>query len=139
MIEQFLQFIIHHWMLWGLFAILLALFIWQELRSQVGGVKQLSPQEVVEYLNHKNAVIIDVRPNVSYVKGHILGANNIPCDAIEGSKLDKYRANPLILTCENGQQSLKEAIKLRKSGFNDIFTLRGGIMAWKNANLPLKK
>ena len=26
---------------------------------------------------------------------------------------------------------------LRKQGFNELYQLRGGIMAWQNANLPL--
>ncbi|CAN5220936.1 rhodanese-like domain-containing protein [soil metagenome] len=139
MIEQFFEFVVHHWALWSLFAITLALLIWQELRTQIGGVQQLSPQAVVDLINHKNAAVIDIRPNANYVKGHILGAVNIPIETLDqkNKTLDKYRKNPLILTCDTGQQSLKEAIKLRKLGFTEIYTLRGGMAAWKNATLPL--
>ena len=28
---------------------------------------------------------------------------------------------------------------LRKSGFENLFNLKGGIMAWQNANLPLAR
>jgi rhodanese-related sulfurtransferase len=28
---------------------------------------------------------------------------------------------------------------LRKSGFENVFNLKGGIMAWQNASLPLSK
>ena len=55
------------------------------------------------------------------------------------SELEKYKAKPVIVICESGSRSDKAAATLRKQGFGQVFSLSGGIGAWKQAGLPLEK
>ncbi|MGN1205139.1 MAG: rhodanese-like domain-containing protein [Lachnospiraceae bacterium] len=38
----------------------------------------LSPKEVLEYIEHGDAVIIDIRDRESFLRGHIPGAFSVP-------------------------------------------------------------
>jgi rhodanese-related sulfurtransferase len=45
----------------------------------------------------------------------------------------------LLTVCDSGQTSGKAAAVLRKAGYENSFSLRGGIQAWRAENLPLAK
>lgn len=141
--QQYMDFVVNHWGLWLLFIIILALLMWNELRSQVSGVFRINPQQLINLLNHDNAKVIDIRSSEDFKNGHILGAKNIPGDAVTApeqiKKLQKFKAKPMALVCANGQQSLKFAIKLRQAGFTQMYALHQGIGAWRQANLPMTK
>ncbi|MEE9452233.1 MAG: rhodanese-like domain-containing protein [Gammaproteobacteria bacterium] len=139
--DQFLQFIINNWYLWLAFCVILALLIHHESRSTVAGVLLLSPQGIVEKINHEDAVVIDIRDATAYDKGHILQALHIPQSEINNklNKLRKYKDKPLIVICENGQQSPQAGKLLCKEGFEEILSLKGGMRTWREADLPLAK
>ena len=68
-----------------------------------------------------------------------MGARNIPLDELdEGmSKLERFKAKPMVAVCDAGLNSTKLVNTLRKYGADNVYGLRGGIAAWKQANLPL--
>ena len=138
--QEFIQFFAHHWFLSGLLVILLVLLIIEEARSK-GLLDQLSPQEMVQKLNHESAVIIDIRNRESFQDGHIVGAVNLPQAELakDLSKLNKYKDRPLIIVCLTGQGAGKLVMQLKKQNFNNIFSLAGGIGAWKRAQMPMVK
>jgi rhodanese-related sulfurtransferase len=41
--------------------------------------------------------------------------------------------------CLSGHRSPRQAKHLAGMGFNNVTNVRGGLMAWKKAGLPLKK
>jgi len=43
------------------------------------------------------------------------------------------------VTCRSGSQSSMACQQLRKAGFPAVYNLRGGILAWQNASLPLTR
>ena len=54
-------------------------------------------------------------------------------------KLNKYRGRPVITACRTGQISVKAGSRLVADGFEKVYTLAGGILAWEGASLPLTK
>jgi rhodanese-related sulfurtransferase len=82
-----------------------------------------------------------VRPTADYSKGHIINSTNIPMNGFSKqiSTLEKYRDKPVIVSCRSGAQSSQACSQLRKAGFKEVYNLRGGILAWQNANLPLSR
>jgi rhodanese-related sulfurtransferase len=117
-----------------------AMLIWPMLRSGAGGTS-VSTLEATLLINQQNAMVLDVRESAEYEKGHILGARNLPLahlDARAGD-FDKHRAKPVIVVCGTGDRSGKAAAILRRQGFQQVFTLNGGIGAWRQAGLPLEK
>ena len=45
---------------------------------------------------------------------------------------------PILLICAVGGRSLALGQIMSKNGWNEIYNLKGGISAWKEAELPLK-
>jgi len=51
----------------------------------------------------------------------------------------KNKALPLVLVCASGMRSSRAVSVARKLGYEKVFSLRGGMNAWKEANLPVSK
>ena len=138
--QDIVLFIQHHWLLNLILFVVLLLLMLLELLTQKQGGPRLSPLQVVQLINHDNAVIVDVRNPALFVEGHIIDAVSIPADDIaeKWKKLEKFRSKPIILTCQSGTDSSRAAAFLTKQGF-DIKTLTGGLRAWREADMPLVK
>ena len=139
--EQLIEFSMHHIYLVGIFIVLLFLFIYVSFSSS-GGVKSVSPIEVTSLLNHENAIIIDVREQIEFDKGHILNSKHIPIknitDQIDKLK-KKYVEKPVIVGCQSGYRSVSICKQLVKAGFERVYNLDGGIAAWQSASMPMRK
>lgn len=100
---------------------------------------QVSPLEMTQLINHNNAVVIDIRSNEVFKNGHVIDAVSLPAkDVMAPKKLDKYKAKPIILVCQTGNDSQKIAASLLKGGYN-VHSLAGGMRAWIDAQMPLVK
>lgn len=138
--ENFSVFIAKHMGLFYTFATtLIALMIIETIRSKRGRAR-LRPAEAVLLINKQNAVVIDIRNNDSFRKGHIVDALSLPVGELAqaGKKLEKFKNKPVIVVCGNGTDSQNAAANLAKQGYN-AFILSGGIRAWSGAELPLVK
>lgn len=139
--HEILAFMGRHWVLVSL--IILA-FIWvllEEAQRQVGGSAGLSPQQVVDKINHEAAVVLDIRDQTAFTAGHITSAVNLSKSQIDRdiTQLDKYQRKLLVIVCGSGQASATLLSQLRKKGFDQVYLLKGGMNAWANANLPVIK
>ncbi len=139
--QQFVEFVINHWVLWGLFGGLLAALAWNLLSERIGGVPQLGPLEATRLINDQETTVVDLRGEAAWRKGHVLNALNIPAADLERrmKELEKLRDRPVLLYCESGPVAVAAARKLRQAGFDKVHVLRGGIAAWRSASLPLAK
>lgn len=86
------------------------------------------------------AVILDVRTPEEYNSGHLDQAKNLDIydksfqDQL--SKMDKKQ--PVYVYCKGGGRSANAVKKMQELGFNNVYELKGGIMAWEQSGLPLK-
>lgn len=139
MMSQLSQFVAANWVLVLALIVILVLLA----RTYVGpGVSRgVGAMEAVSMINHDNAVIVDVRTESEFQDGHILNAIHIPLGMFESKiqDLDSYKDRPIIASCQSGNRSGRALSLLKKRGFTNIYNLNGGIMAWRNANLPLTK
>jgi len=117
-----------------------AMLIWPAVRRGAGGAS-VSTLQATLLINQQNALVLDVREAPEYEKGHMLNARNIVLAELEAraAEIEKYKAKPVIIVCETGNRSGRAAAALRRLGFEQVFTLDGGIGAWKQAGLPLEK
>ena len=139
-INQLSEFIVNHPWLFMAFVGITVLLVAGEIQQRIGGVKNIGPTDATRMLNHENAVMIDMRALKDYKAGHIVNAVHLPeCtdDALKG--LEKFRKQPLIVYCRSGQRSNGVCSKLRKQGFEPVYNLKGGVLAWQNESLPLSK
>ena len=79
----------------------------------------------------KDAVVIDVRPNMIYKMGTIEGAINIPITEIR-ERLDEIpKDKKVILSCNTGYTSYCASRILMQKGFNNIYSFMGGYELYK--------
>ena len=136
-INQISEFITNHWALFVSLAVILVLLIGGEIQRLAGGAKHIDSQEATRLINHNDAVMIDIRDDGQFRSGHILNAINMPKDKLDAEVGKLKNDKPVIAYCRTGQQSAGFCSRLRKKGFQEVYNLKGGIMAWRNANLPI--
>jgi len=133
-------FIANHLALtYSLAVVLILLLIVESLRAK-RNTTTVTTATAVQLINRDNAVVIDLRPQDAYRKGHILDAYALSAKEIqEGSKkIEKLKTKPIILVCSTGQESQKIAALLTKQGYTS-YSLLGGMRSWMDADLPLIK
>ena len=79
----------------------------------------------------KDAVVIDVRPNMIYKMGTIDGAINIPIAEIRNRLNEIPRDKKVILSCNTGYTSYCASRILAQKGFNNIYSFMGGYELYK--------
>lgn len=138
--EQLIEFAGNHALLVALFAAVLLALAWHII-TDTGGRDAVDPSGATELINHEDAVVVDVRSIAEYNGGHILNALNIPLNGFKDQigQLEKHKKRPIIACCRSGSRSGTVVKLLRKSGFERVHNLRGGMLAWENANLPVKR
>lgn len=106
-----------------------------------GRKSALTTTQATLLINREDAIVIDVRQPDEYISGHLPESRNIPLKNIDDhvAELDKLKNTPLIMVCQTGSRSESACKKLDKLGFTQLNNLAGGINAWKDAGLPLKK
>lgn len=139
--EQFLEFAANHLFLFSLLIAILTLLIWNIFGDTVSGIRQVIPMEATRLINHDNATVIDLRKPDDFNNGHILNAINYPVDSMKEQEknLEPYKDKTVILYCNTGMESPRIARLLMQKGFNKLYCLKGGLQAWKSANLPLNR
>ena len=141
MLERLPEFISNHIILVTLFIAILSVLVWNLFGSVISGIEQITPAQLTRLMNRENAVVIDVRSQEEFNKGHILNAHNIPEGELQSrqKELEKLRKNPIVPCCDSGVTALKVARSLKATGYEKIFVLKGGVHAWQGAGLPLSK
>lgn len=137
MLAHLIEFATNHYVLSGIFAVLLALLIFTELRK---GGASLSTRELTALVNRDEGVVLDVRSHKDFATGHIVGSMNIPHDKVieRVAELEKHKGKTLIVVDALGQHAGSISRELKKLGFNAA-KLSGGISSWRGENLPLVK
>jgi rhodanese-related sulfurtransferase len=88
----------------------------------------------------EDALAVDIRPDEEYRTGHIINAVHVPGATLaeEGGPLQKYKDRPLVVYCNVGSASQQARQRLLKAGFSRVYSLQGGLTAWRSENLPLQ-
>lgn len=111
-----------------------------EMRLRMQNSASVPPQEAIRMMN-QGAAVLDLRPQAAYAEGHINGARLLePSQVLSaGDSLKRYKERPLILYCDRGNVAAAAVRTLARQGFTKVFTLRGGLAAWRAENLPLAR
>ena len=98
-------------------------------------------KEFAELIADSNVVILDVRKADEFAEGHIKGA--ILIDQFQNDFLEQAKAKlpvdkTIAIYCRSGRRSANAAGKLADVGYKCV-NLKGGILAWKEVNMPVIK
>ena len=138
--EQLIEFSTNHAVLVTVFIAISAALTWNLFFDPINK-DSVSPVEATTMLNHENAVVLDTRSMAEFKTGHIVGAVNIPLNNLgkQLKTMEKHKGQPIIAVCRSGSRSSMACKTLKKAGFENVHNLKGGIMAWENASLPVKR
>jgi rhodanese-related sulfurtransferase len=93
-----------------------------------------------EYRNSDKAFLIDVREYFEFKKSRIKTAINIPSSDNFDIPADTInKDSDLFFYCTSGFRSKKIARLFYEKGFTHLYSLDGGINAWKKEDLPVDK
>jgi rhodanese-related sulfurtransferase len=138
--QRLLEYISHHPYLTSLaVAMALAVMVF-ELRTRSQNFSALLPQEAIRLMN-QGAQMVDLRDTAAFAAGHVTGARHLAPEQrdMAAESLKKFKDKMLVLYCEQGQSAASVTRQLHASGFTKVFTLRGGLAAWRAEGLPLQR
>lgn len=117
------------------------MLLWSFFGNRFKGIKEVNLSGALQLINHKNAVVLDVREPSEYESGHVLNSKLIPLGKLKDriGELEKYKDRSIVVLCRSGNRSGTACFILGKHGFSQAYNLAGGIQAWKSANLPVEK
>ena len=103
--------------------------------------EKVSLLQATQLINQGKTLIVDVRDPDEFAAGHIRDSKNIPLNELPQriGELDKFKSKNVIVVCQSGVRSSKATAQLKKSGFNEVFSLNGGLAAWLAQGLPVTK
>jgi rhodanese-related sulfurtransferase len=138
---EYVDFVIKYWYLFVALVVIVALLVLGPAFQLLYGVKGVSVWDAVRLINHEAAVVVDVCEPHEFKAGHIPNAINIPLGSLAGrvKELAKHKDKPMVLNCRSGNRCGRGAVILRKNGFEKVYTLAGGFVAWERDNLPIEK
>ena len=88
-------------------------------------------RNIIDTLDPDQFSIVDVRQPGEYQQGHLPGAKLIPLDDLPDQleKLDPGKQT--LVYCTAGVRSRAGAAILMRAGFTEVYSMQGGIRAWK--------
>lgn len=102
-------------------------------------VKQTNVQDVKRRMDGgEKFLLVDVREDNEWAKGHILGAVHMGKGVIERDIEQRCPGTDtkLILYCGGGFRSALVADNLQKMGYTEVESMDGGWRGWISAGLP---
>ena len=104
-----------------------------------GNFENTDVQGFAELIADSNVVVLDVRSVAEFTEGHIEGA--VLIDQGQSDFMEKAKAalpidKKIAIYCRSGRRSANAAGRLSDVGYKCV-NLKGGIIAWKAAEMPI--
>ena len=121
-------------------AVLIALFIGNIVTDKLKKYEDVDTKGAVALMDGKNLIILDVREAKERKAGYYIDKDtHIPLSQVK-NQLDSLDSSKKILVyCRSGSRSSHIAGLLTRNNFEQVYNLKGGMLAWQKANLPIKK
>ncbi|HKB58569.1 MAG TPA: rhodanese-like domain-containing protein [Gallionellaceae bacterium] len=117
------------------------MLLWSFVGNRLRGIREADSAAALQLINHKDAIVLDVREADEFKTGRLLNAKHIPLGKLRDrvGELERYRDKPIVVVCRSGNRSATACSLLGKEGFTQVYNLSGGIMAWQKAGLPVER
>ncbi len=96
-------------------------------------IPEITPKELAAWradASRRAPSLIDVREPWEFDHCRIEGAQLVPLGQLVARLDELPRDRPLVIICHHGNRSGVATDFLRRSGFDDVLNLRGGVEAW---------
>ncbi len=95
-------------------------------------IKEIEAPELAQRLDSGggNVRVIDVREMNEIKAGTVPGAEAMPMASIPVRMHELKQDEELVVVCRSGARSAQVCMFLQQQGYDNVFNLRGGMMAW---------
>lgn len=138
--ERIPEFVANHPLMFVALAVTVTMIVVLEVQRIRRTAEPLSPARATRLSNNEEAVFIDTRKQKDFEQGHVPGARSIPSREVEGylKQIEKLREYPVILYDDGTLEAERAAKELAKNGFTRLYSIEGGMPAWRKAELPVE-
>ena len=102
-------------------------------------IKEITAQQAQQMLEGGDAVLIDVREPVEYHEIRATGASLIPLGAFQSRVNELPKDKDVLLICRSGGRSAQATLIAQQAGYERVYNVAGGTMAWSSAKLPTEQ
>ena len=128
------------------FSILILLFLpaisgCQRYAANFIGIPSIGAADLHKTIkSNAKPLIIDIREDRLYRKGHIPGAIRVDMESIEGylEKIQIPHQRVIVTVCANGWQSQIAAASIMAHGYRKVYNLAGGTTRWVELGYPFQ-
>ena len=96
----------------------------------------LAPEQAAVALDRGELQLVDVREPVELAAARVDGARHIPLAQVPARLGELDRGRPVAFICRSGSRSAVATRAAAKAGL-EAANVRGGLVAWTRAGLPL--
>ena len=103
-------------------------------------IQETTVDEVKQRLDRgEKLVLVDVREESEFAKGHLPGAIHLGKGVIERDIEARVPdpAAPIVLYCGGGFRSALAADNLQKMGYTNVISMDGGVRLWREKGFPM--
>lgn len=102
-------------------------------------IKEIEAPELARWLEEGEGKfrIIDVRQMSEIAAGTIPGAEAMPLHTLPMRLHELPRDERLVFVCRSGARSAQACAFLQAQGFQNVYNLRGGMIAWAQSGLTM--
>ena len=105
------------------------------------GYEDAEVEEFARLMEDSTVLVLDVRTLDEYTAGHLQRAMNIDVKQEGFASTAEFmlpKECTIAVYCRSGRRSANAAEILAKRGYKAV-NLKGGILAWEKANMPIEK
>jgi len=104
------------------------------------GMEPISKDELWQRIQDDDVVVIDVRPEVEYQKGHIAGAISVPLSQLKDKIAEIPQDREIVAYCRGPYCVLSaEATSMLRGAGYKAKRLKEGLPEWREAGLPINQ
>lgn len=94
----------------------------------------IAPEKIAQR-NSQELLVLDVRSEREYDRGHVPGAIHIPHTDLNQrfKELEGWQQKPVVIYCETGGRARNAATLLQAHGFEQVFHLDGDMREWRKS------
>lgn len=109
----------------------------KKTNPNIPSVQDISVQDLRDH--QAQVHIIDVRRPDEWTGefGHIAEAEHLVLDLLPQKVKDLPQNKTIVFVCRSGARSAQASAFAKQSGYENVFNLAGGMMAWTQAGLPV--
>lgn len=101
--------------------------------------QDVTSQDVQQMMNKSDSMVVDVREDYEYERGHIPNSKWIALGTLQNRIHEIDKNKKIIVVCASGGRSARASSFLSDAGF-DVYNMQGGMMAWAGpVNKGMKK